>query len=133
MRCIVAGTGGKQGIEHRRLRGRQLFAAAGNHGFLAAETNRFIGVANTLTPRGTGARSGMNAPTHTKKHTNIDRRRVRHHANVGISVEAVGRLVDQHVAEIGHRVWLAGGGAVSDTHVTAADQWVAEQPGIRQC
>ena len=49
----------------------------------------------------------MDASTYTEKHADIHRRGMRHHADIGIGIEAIGRFVDQHIAEVGHGVGLA--------------------------
>src|SRR5690606_6492355 len=55
---------------------------------------------------------------------------VRHHADIGVGVEAVGDRVEQHVAERLDLFGAAGGGTTGDTHAAVAYRFIVEQAGI---
>ncbi|MNM80248.1 hypothetical protein D3C81_922140 [compost metagenome] len=129
---VVARAGGEQRVENGRLGRIQLLAAAGQHRHLAARADRLVGVADALAAGRARAGGGQNAPRDAKEHPDIDRRGVRHHADVGGGADVLGGALGHHPAEVLDRGWRARGRAVGDAHLPARDDRMAGQAGIRQ-
>jgi hypothetical protein len=73
---------------------------ASDHSYLPFERNAFVGIADALASRGAGARGGDDTPPDPKKHPNIDGRCMAHHLEIRVRIDAHGRLLRQHLAEI---------------------------------
>lgn len=128
---VVPGTGREQGVEHRGL-GVELFGAAGQHRDLATGLDRLVRIADALAARRAGAGRGDDATAESVEHADVDRRCVRHHADVGGRVDAFCGLLDQHAAELAERARRARRRAVQNAHAATGQQRIAEQAGIDQ-
>ncbi|MCY1525454.1 hypothetical protein D9M68_604330 [compost metagenome] len=132
VRRVVLQAGGVQRVEDHGFGRAKLFRAAGEHQWQAAELDCLVGVADALAAAGAGTGSGDQPALEAEEDADIRRRGVRHHAHVGVGVEAVGHRVEQHIAERLDLVGAASGRAAGHAHAAIADTGGAEQPGIFQ-
>ena len=108
-RRIVPSAGGKQRVEYGSLGRTQFLRAARDHDFLAIELDGLVGITNALTARGARTRRRNNAPLRAEIDRDVDRRRVRHHAQISCRIDGLQILIEQHTAELAHRICAAGG------------------------
>ena len=132
MRGVVFQAGGVQRVENHRLGRTEFFRAAGEHHRQTAELDRFIGVADALAAAGAGAGGGDQAALEAEEDADIGRCSVRHHADIGVGIQAVGHRVEQHIAERLDLVGAAGGRAAGHAHPTVLNAFVAEQASVFQ-
>lgn len=125
--CFVPGRGCKQCVEHSRFRRAEFFRTATDHNRLAALAYRFKTVANALAGRGTGTGSSIYPALHAKEHRDIHRGGMAHHANITGGIEALGRAVQKHIAEISGSCRAAGGRTIGYPNPAAGEHRIAEQ------
>ncbi|MNV20616.1 hypothetical protein D3C71_1115240 [compost metagenome] len=131
-RRVVLLAGGVERVEHQRLAGAELFRPTGQHHFLAAVADGFIGVADALAARRAGAGRGDDAALQFEEDADVGGRGVRHHAHIGIGVEIVGDAIKKHVAEGADFSGAAHRRAAGHAHAAVGDAGIAQQRGIFQ-
>jgi len=108
LRGVVFQAGGVERVEDHGFGRAKLFGATGQHQWQAAELDRLVGVADALAAAGAGAGGRDQAAGEAEENADIRGRGVRHHAHVGVGVQALGDRVEQHVAERLDLVGAAG-------------------------